>query len=116
MLAAVRNDINPVFRRHGYPDLQIKIGMAEGENIVIQYGKDKSSQIDLIGYIINVTAKITSITRPDRISIGGTFYTLLHPKSQSDFEMISLENMDWKYIDKHNQKLYKVYSTKYTHS
>jgi adenylate cyclase len=113
MLAAVRNDINPVFRRHGYPDLQIKIGMAEGENVVIQYGKDKSSQIDLIGYVMNVTAKITSITRPVRISVGGTFYTLLHPKSQSDFEMVSLENMDWKYIDKHNEKPYKVYTTKY---
>ena len=113
MLAAVRNDINPVFRRHGYPDLKIKIGMAEGENVVIQYGKDKSSQIDLIGYLMNVTAKITSIARPDRISVGGTFYTLLHPKSQSDFEMVSLENMDWKYIDKHNEKPYKVYTTKY---
>jgi len=44
MLSVLRNDINPVFRRHNYPDLQIKIGMAEGENIVIQYGKDKSSQ------------------------------------------------------------------------
>ena len=114
MLAAVRNDINPVFRRHGYPDLHIKIGMAEGKNVVIQYGKDKSSQIDLIGYLMNVTAKITSITRPNRISVGGTFYTLLHPKSQSDFEMVSLENMDWKYIDKHSEKPYKVYTTKYS--
>ncbi|MGD9673058.1 MAG: adenylate/guanylate cyclase domain-containing protein [Candidatus Nitrosocosmicus sp.] len=43
MRAVLKNDINPVFRRHNYPDLQIKIGMAEGENIVIQYGKDKNS-------------------------------------------------------------------------
>ena len=113
---SVRNDINPVFRRHSYPDLQIKIGMAEGENIVIQYGKDKSSQIDLIGYIINVTSKITSLTLPDRISMGGAFHMLLHPKTQSEFEKISLENREWKYIDKHNQKIYEVYSTKYTHS
>ncbi len=42
MRAVLKNDINPVFRRHNYPDLQIKIGMAEGENIVIQYGKDKN--------------------------------------------------------------------------
>ena len=111
MISVLRNNINPVFRRHGYPDLQIKIGMAEGENVVIQYGKDKSSQIDLIGYIMNVTSKITSITLPNRISVGGTFYTLLHPKTQSDFEMVSLENMNWKYIDKHNEKPYKVYTT-----
>jgi class 3 adenylate cyclase len=43
MQAVLKNDINPVFRRNNYPDLQIKIGMAEGENIVIQYGKDKNS-------------------------------------------------------------------------
>lgn len=115
MLSVLRNDINPVFRRHDYPDLQIKIGMAEGENIVIQYGKDKSSQIDLIGYIINVASKITSITLPNRISLGGTFHTLLHPKTQSEFEKISLENREWKYIDKHNQKTYEVYSTKFNH-
>lgn len=115
MLSVLRNDINPVFHRHDYPELQIKIGMAEGENIVIQYGKDKSSQIDLIGYIMNVASKITSITLPGRISLGGTFHSLLHPKTQSEFEKISLENLEWKYIDKHNQKTYEVYSTKYPH-
>ncbi|MDR4490418.1 MAG: adenylate/guanylate cyclase domain-containing protein [Candidatus Nitrosocosmicus sp.] len=115
MLSVLRNDINPVFRRHNYPDLQIKIGMAEGENIVIQYGKDKSSQIDLIGYVMNVASKITSLTSPNRISLGGAFYGLLHPKTRSEFEKVSLENRDWKYIDKHNQKTYEVYTTKFTH-
>ena len=115
MLSVLRNDINPVFRRHNYPDLQIKIGMAEGENIVIQYGKDNSSQIDLIGYIMNVASKMTSITLPNKISLGGAFHMLLHPKTQSEFEKVSLENREWKYIDKHNQKIYEVYSTKYSH-
>jgi adenylate cyclase len=113
MLSTVRNDINPVFRRHGYPDLQVKIGIAEGENVVIQYGRDKSSQIDLIGYVMNVTAKITSITPPNRISVGGTFHTMLHPNSQSDFEQAHLEDRDWKFIDKHTGKPYKVYTTRY---
>jgi adenylate cyclase len=114
MISVLRNDINPVFHKHGYPDLQIKVGMAEGENVVIQYGKDNSSQIDLIGYVMNVTAKITSITPPNRISVGGTIYTLLHPKTQSDFEIVSLENKNWKYIDMHNRKPYTVFTTKNT--
>jgi len=112
MLATVRNDINPVFCRHGYPDLQIKLGIAEGENVVIQYGRDKSSQIDLIGYVMNVTAKITSITSPNKISVGGTFYTLLHPNSQSNFDEANLEDIQWKYIDKHTGKPYRVFTTK----
>lgn len=115
MRAVLKNDINPVFRRHNYPDLQIKIGMAEGENIVIQYGKDTNSQIDLIGYIMNVASKITSLTLPNRISMGGAFLELLHPKVRSEFEKVPLENREWKYIDKHNQNPYEVYTTKYTH-
>lgn len=112
MISVLRNDIDPVFRKHGYPEIKIKIGMTEGENVVIQYGKDKSSQIDLIGYVMNVTAKITSLTLPNRISVGGTFFSLLHPSVQSQFEQVPLENLDWKYIDKHNQKPYKVFMTK----
>ncbi len=112
MISTLRNDINPVFHKHGYPDLQIKIGMTEGESVVIQYGKDNSSQIDLIGYVMNVTAKITSITLPNAISVGGTFYSLLHPKTQSDFEILSLENKNWKYVDMHTQKPYTVFTTK----
>ncbi len=112
MISVLKNDINPILRKYGYPKLEVKIGIAEGENVVIQYGKDKSSQIDLIGYIMNVTSKITSITRPNRISVGGTVYTLLHPKTQSKFERVILDNANWKFIDKHNDKPYKVYTTK----
>jgi class 3 adenylate cyclase len=112
MISVLKNDINPILRKYGYPKLEVKIGIAEGENVVIQYGKDKSSQIDLIGYIMNVTSKITSITHPNKISVGGTVYTLLHPKTQSKFERVILDNVNWKFIDKHNDKPYKVYTTK----
>ncbi len=111
MITVLCDNINPIFRRYGYPDLQVRIGIAEGENVVIQYGKDESSQIDLIGYIMNVASKITSISRPNKISVGGTVYSLLHPITQSKFERVSLDSMNWKYIDKHNDKPYKVYTT-----
>ena len=77
-----------------YHDLQIKIVMTEGENIAIQYGKDKNSQFDLIGYIMNVASKITSLTLSNRISMGGAFLELLHPKVRSEFEKVSLENRE----------------------
>ena len=48
--------------------------MAEGENVVVQYGYDRSSQIDLIGYGMNVAAKITFLTAPNKISIGENIY------------------------------------------
>jgi class 3 adenylate cyclase len=110
MITVLKNDINPILSKYNYPDLKVKIGIAEGENVVIRYGNDKGSQIDLIGYVMNVASKITSITHPNKVSVGGTVYKLLHPKIQSEFEKVPLDNMDWKYIDMHNGKPYKIYT------
>jgi class 3 adenylate cyclase len=49
-----------------YPDLCIKIGIDEGENVIVQYGHEKSSLIDILGHCISITAKITSLTNPDK--------------------------------------------------
>ena len=64
MIDVIENGINPIFEkdRDNYPKLAVKIGMDEGENLAIQYGYDKSSPIDLIGYPMNVAAKMTSLT------------------------------------------------------
>jgi class 3 adenylate cyclase len=111
MISVLNDDINPILGKYDYPDLKVKIGIAEGENVVIQYGNDKGSQVDLIGYVMNVASKITSITRPNKISVGGTVYRLLHPNIQSGFAKVHLDNMDWKYIDMHNGKPLEVYAS-----
>ena len=83
----------------------------KGENIVVQYGYDKSSPIDLLGYCMNVTAKIMSLTGPNKISVGEDMYKLLHPKIQSELHELSNLGEDWKYINRENGKLYKIYTT-----
>ena len=99
MVDVIENVINPIFKKDDYPRLEVKIGIDEGENAVIQYGFDKSAPIDLIGYPMNVTAKITSLTKPNKISVGNNLYKLLHPSIQIKFHMISLKETDWKYIE-----------------
>ena len=71
MINIIENGINPIFEKDkdNYPKLSVKIGIDEGENLAIQYGYDKSAPIDLIGYPMNVAAKMTSLTGPNKITV-----------------------------------------------
>jgi adenylate cyclase len=116
MINVIENGINPILekdKKHNYPKLAVKIGIDEGENLAIQYGYDKSAPIDLIGYPMNVAAKMTSLTGPNKITVGNNVYKLLHPSLQPEFqEMQMKEGTEWKYIDLETNLPYKVYTMK----
>jgi class 3 adenylate cyclase len=114
MINVIENGINPILEKDkdNYPKLAVKIGIDEGENLAIQYGFDKSAPMDLIGYPMNVAAKITSLTGPNKISVGNNVYRLLHPTIQSEFYEMKTKETEWKYIDLENNLLYKIYTTK----
>ena len=110
MINVIENGINPIFEKDDYPKLGIKIGIDEGENVAIQYGYDKSAPIDLIGFPMNVTAKITSLTAPNKISVGNNVFKLLHPSIQTRFHEMPLKENEWKYVDHHTSLFYKVFT------
>jgi len=112
MITVVTTGLNPISSKYDYPALKLKIGIDEGENVVVQYGYDRSSQIDILGYTMNVTAKITSITGPNKISVGENVYKLLHPNTQERFELVSNLGDDWKYVAPDMGEIYKVYTSK----
>src|SRR5687767_4009837 len=115
MINIIESGINPIFEKDkdNYPKLAVKIGIDEGENLAIQYGYDKSAPIDLIGYPMNVAAKMTSLTGPNKITVGNNVYKLLHPSLQPEFqEMQMKEGTEWKYIDLGTNLPYKVYTMK----
>ncbi len=115
MINIIENGINPIFEKDkdNYPKLSVKIGIDEGENLAIQYGYDKSAPIDLIGYPMNVAAKMTSLTGPNKITVGNNVYKLLHPTVQPEFRKMQMkEGTEWKYIDLETNLPYKVYTTK----
>ena len=111
MINVIKNGINPILTKHDYPELSVKIGIDEGEDVVVQYGYDKSSLIDILGYSMNVAAKITSLTAANKISVGNVIYKLLHPTMQSKFEVLSIDQ-GWKYVDRETGELYKVFTMK----
>ncbi len=111
MINVIVNGINPIFEKDGYPKLSAKISMDKGENVAIQYGFDKSAPIDLIGYPMNVAAKMNSLTGPNKISVGNNVFEFIHPSIQTEFHSIPVDEKQWKYMDHRNNSLYRVYTT-----
>jgi class 3 adenylate cyclase len=110
MINVIKYGINPILNKYGYPELSVKIGIDVGEIVVVQYAYDKSSQIDILGYTMNVAAKITSLTGPNKVSLGENIYKLLHPGLQAEFHELVYSTDEWKYTDRDTGKLYKVYT------
>ena len=110
MITVIKNGINPILNQYNYPELCIKIGIDEGENVIVQYGHDKSSLIDILGYGMSITAKLTSLTNPNKITIDEDIYDILHPEIKSKFTEIKHDVEKWKYLDKHTGRIYKLYT------
>jgi adenylate cyclase len=110
MITVIKNGINPILNQYDYPELCVKIGIDEGENVIVQYGHDKSSLIDILGYSMSITAKLTSLANPNKITIDEDVYDMLHPEIKNKFTEIKYDIEKWKYIDKHTGRLYKLYT------
>jgi adenylate cyclase len=111
MVNVLREGINPILSKLDYPELSVKVGIDEGENVIVQYGYDQSSPIDILGYGMNVAAKITSITEPNRVSVGENVFKLLHPNLQSEFHEQVTSETDWKYVNVESGRPYRVYTS-----
>jgi len=110
IINVLTNGIDPILRNYECPELFVKVGAEEGQNVVVQYAYDRSSQIDLLGYTMNVSSKITSLTGENKVSIGENVYNLLHPVMQADFHELEYNEKEWKYINPDTGRLYKVYT------
>lgn len=109
MLVVVQQGINDVLKEFDFPDLHIKIGIDSGENAIIEYGSTGTrAHIDILGYPMNVTAKITSLARPDHILIGDTTYQGLDLRIRERLTKLGLERQD--YIDYRTGDAYSISS------
>jgi adenylate cyclase len=42
MITVIEKGINPILNQYEYPELKVKIGLDEGESVIVQYGHDKA--------------------------------------------------------------------------
>ena len=111
MITVIKNGINPILNQYDYPELSVKIGLDEGENVIVPYGHDKSSLIDILGYCMSISAKITLITDPNRITIGEDVYRALSPQMKTKFKEIKFSIEHWNYTNRQTGQVYKLYTT-----
>jgi adenylate cyclase len=110
MITVIKNGINPILNQYEYPELKVKIGLDEGESVIVQYGHDKSSLIDILGYSMNISAKITSLTYPNSITIGEDVYSTLSPQMRMEFKEVKFSTEHWKYVNSQTRQRYKLYA------
>jgi class 3 adenylate cyclase len=113
MNTVIQKGINPILNQYDYPDLQVKIGVDFGQNIVIRYGSDKeNSHVDLMGPAMNIAAKIQNMAKPNQILIGNDVHERIHPSSQDRFHEMIWNKDEWKYHSRLTGKIYKVFEFK----
>jgi class 3 adenylate cyclase len=110
MINIIKNGISPTLNQYDIADIQVKIGIDEGESVIIQHGHDESSHIDILGYCMNRAAKITSLTYPNKIMVGEDIYRNLNSKMIENFNELQFSIDQWKYINKQTGQIYKLYS------
>lgn len=109
MLIVIDQGINDILKEFDFPDLHIRIGIDSGENAVIEYGSTGTkSHVDILGYPMNVTAKIAALAPPDHILIGNTTYNDLDAEMRDKLKKLGLKGHD--YIDCRTGDAYVIYS------
>jgi adenylate cyclase len=61
---------------------------------------------------MSISAKITSLTVPNTVTIGDNIYTALHPQLKTEFKEIKFSIEHWKYRNRQTGQVYKLYASK----
>lgn len=109
MLLTIEHGVNVILKQYSFPELHIKVGIDSGESAIIDYGsKGEKSHIDLIGYPMNLIAKITSLAQPDHILIGNATFRCLDYRIRNMLTSFDLKSVD--YIDYQTGDAYVIFS------
>jgi class 3 adenylate cyclase len=120
MIRIIREGINPILNQYDYPEMSVRVGIDIGENVVVQYGWNTQTiegkqfrwpHYDILGYTINVAAKMTTVAKPDQIVIGQMVYDLLDDRQKSSFSLIQVSPEIWSYMSDQTGKVYRLYGT-----
>ncbi|AIF84299.1 family 3 adenylate cyclase [Candidatus Nitrososphaera evergladensis SR1] len=124
MVRAVKEGFNVILNQEGYPELEVRIGIDVGENVVVQYGWDVQSLViddrqintkkahqDILGYTISMASKITGLAQPNQIVIGQYVYDVLDERQKGLFELLPLPPEVWSYVGSKTGNLYSLYAS-----
>jgi class 3 adenylate cyclase len=131
MIKVIRQGINPILNQYDYPEMSVRVGIDVGENVIVQFGWDsltytsdskedknngsriliKKPHLDILGYTISITAKMTALARPDQIVIGQSVYNSLDNSQKSNFNVLSVSPEVWNYVSENTGNIYRLYGS-----
>jgi class 3 adenylate cyclase len=128
MIQVIKNGINPILNQYGYPEINCRIGIDFGENVVVQFGYDTYSHkghsssnindhivriphLDILGYTISIASKMTSFAHPDQIIIGELVYNALDDRQKEHFKEIHINPEIWSYVSDNTGGIYRLYGS-----
>lgn len=103
MNSLLHHSINKAIEATGYEPLNIRIGIEAGSNRIMVIGGD----VDIIGFNMNIAAKVQSMAKPGHIGVGQNCYSALDDETRKKFTQLDLGE-SWKYKDNTGQP-YKLY-------
>lgn len=120
MIKIIREGINPILNQYDYAEINVRVGIDLGENVVVQYGWDtfnidgkkfKRPHFDILGHTINIATKMTSLGKTDQIIIGQMVYDLLDDRQKSAFHRLQVSADVWSYMSDYSGGIYPLYGT-----
>jgi len=128
MIQVIKNGINPILNQYGYPEINSRIGIDFGDNVVVQFGYDTYSHkghnssnindhivriphLDILGYTISIASKMTSFARPDQMIIGELVYNALDDRQKEHFKEIQVNPEIWSYVSDNTGGIYRLYGS-----
>jgi class 3 adenylate cyclase len=116
----IREGLNPILNQYDYPEMSVRVGIDFGESVVVQYGWDTHTvdgkqlrwpHYDILGYTINIAAKMTSLARPDQIVIGQMVFDILDERQKATFHPLQVNPDVWNYVSDYSGGIYPLYGT-----
>lgn len=121
MIKVMQQGINPILNQYDYPELNVRVGIDVGDNVVVQYGWDTTTledgrvirkpHLDILGYTISVTAKMTSFAMPGQIVVGEFVYEALSDEQKCLFKPLVVSTEVWGYMSDYTGKVYQLYGS-----
>jgi adenylate cyclase len=120
MIKIVRDGINPILNQYDYPEINVRVGIDLGENVVVHYGWDtfkvdgrklQRPHYDILGYTINIATKMTTLAKPDQIVIGQMVYDVLDDRQKFTFHQLKISPEVWNYMSDYSHGIYLLYGT-----
>jgi adenylate cyclase len=120
MIKIIQEGINPILNQYDYAEMNVRVGIDLGENVVVQYGWDsfnidgkkfKRPHFDILGHTINIATKMTSLGKPDQIVIGQMVYDVLDDRQKLTFHRLQVSADVWGYMSDYSGGIYSLYGT-----